>query len=211
MAHSLYILSFGHGEDTAVFYVGCTNDVKRREAEHRNNPFNENHNEYNTFKYQFIRQLKEIGLDFTFTTLHEIEEDADSEYEWVLQFARANQAAGRTFIDGHPLTNMKAGDFLSEILNRPEVRTRSDIQTYREARANRVSSLERGESPSPSAKTNEAWLKIKSELVANKKPERHYTMSECEADPERLARIKAQTEIMIKRQALIDATRTMEK
>ena len=205
MAHSLYTLSFGSGEDTAVFYVGCTNDVRRREAEHRNNPFNENHNEYNTFKYQFIRQLREVGMNFVFTALHQIEEDADSEYEWVLQFARANQAAGRTFIDGHPLTNMKAGDFLSEILNRPEVRTRSDIAQYRTARANRVSSLERGESPSPSARTSQAWLEIQAALASAKKPERHYTMSEVEADPERIERLRKQTEVMMKRQAELDA------
>lgn len=206
MAHSLYTLSFGSGEDTAVFYVGCTNDVKRREAEHRNNPFNENHNEYNTFKYQFIRQLREVGMDFAFTALHQIEEDADSEYEWVLQFARANQAAGRTFIDGHPLTNMKAGDFLSEILNRPEVRTRSDIVQYRKtAQENRMRSLERAKGETPSPKANPAWDKLRAELAAAKKPERHYTMSECEADPERLERLRKQTEAMMKRQAEIDA------
>ena len=210
MAHTLYTLSFGSGDDTAVFYVGCTNDVARREREHRTNPFNSNHNEYNTFKYQFIRQLKEIGLDFAFTALHEIEEDADSEYEWVLQFARANQVAGRTFIDGHPLTNMKAGDFLSEILNRPEVRTRSDIQHYRASRANRVTSLERGESTSPRASTNEAWIKIQADLAAAKKPERHYTMTESmDLHEERLARIRAETEILMKRQAELDAKATL--
>lgn len=206
MAHSLYTLSFGSGEDTAVFYVGCTNDVKRREAEHRNNPFNENHNEYNTFKYQFIRKLREVGMDFAFTALHQIEEDADSEYEWVLQFARANQAAGRTFIDGHPLTNMKAGDFLSEILNRPEVRTRSDIVQYcKTAQENRMRSLERAKGEVPSPKANPAWDKLRAELAANKKPERHYTMSECEADPERIERLRKQTEAMMKRQAELDA------
>ena len=208
MAHSLYTLSFGTGDDTAVFYVGCTNDVARREKEHRTNPFNPNHNEYNTFKYQFIRQLAAVGMDFAFTTLHEIEEEQDAEYEWVLAFARQNQAAGRSFIDGHPLTNMKAGDFLSEILNRPEVRTRSDIVQYRANRANRVTSLERGETPSPRASTNEAWIKIQADLAAAKKPERHYTMTESmDQHEERLARIRAETEILMKRQAELDANK----
>ena len=209
MAHTLYTLSFGTGEDTAVFYVGCTNNARRRESEHRTNPFKPDHNEYNTFKYQFIRQLKELGVEFAFTALHEIEEEQDAEYEWVLQFARANQAVGRTFIDGHPLTNMKAGDFLSEILNRPEVRTRSDIVQYRASRANRVSSLERGESPSPRAATNEAWIRIQADLAAAKKPERHYTMTESlDLHEERLARIRAETEILMERQAELDAKAT---
>lgn len=202
MTHSLYILTTGTGSDTAPFYVGCTNDPGRRESEHRTNPFNPNHNEYNTYKYQFIRQLREQGQAFAFVTLHTIEDDRDSEYEWILNFARANRTAGRTFIDGHPLTNMKAGDFLSEILNRPEIRTSTDIKRYRTvSKENRMTSYERDsyETPSPSASANEAWLRIKAELDAVKKPVKRVSWQETEADPERIARMEAQTRVMMSR------------
>jgi hypothetical protein len=132
MQKSVYVLTADNNSsrDPYVFYVGCTNDLKEREAAHRRAAFNPDHQEYNTYKYQWIRQLALEGYDFTFTVVEEncIADDAD-EYSYVLRCAEINCFAGHSFYDGLPLTNMKAGDFLNEMLQR-NIRTPSAIRTF---------------------------------------------------------------------------------
>jgi hypothetical protein len=70
--------------------------------------------------------------------LHEISTDDDTEYEWILKIARMNERLGIEFYDGYPLTNMKAGDLLEELVGCKYVTTKEDITKYREARRNTV-------------------------------------------------------------------------
>lgn len=132
---TLYVLAFEADDEPIVFYVGHTNDIERRRQEHLNNPLNPNHAEYNTYKYQWARSLLEMGIEYKLIPLHKIETDDDTEYEWILKFARRNADAGISFYDGYPLTNMKAGDFLTEIINRKDITTASDITKYRTQRS----------------------------------------------------------------------------
>jgi predicted GIY-YIG superfamily endonuclease len=131
-------------EDTLnVFYVGCTNNVERRRREHNTNPFNTAHPEYNTYKYQYCRQLKQQGRRYR---LHILTDSADitdrsDEYAWILKFADHNREAGIEYYDGYPLTNMKAGDFLEEMLREPTVRTADQIRQYRQTRAQQIQAL----------------------------------------------------------------------
>jgi len=147
MRKSVYVLIADNNsnQDPYVFYVGCTNDVKEREAAHRRAAFDPKHREYNTYKYQWVRQLALEGYDFTFQVVEEncVSDDAD-EYSYVLRCAEINCFAGISFFDGLPLTNMKAGDFLNEMLQR-NIRTPKDIRTFikkreQERTASRVSS-----------------------------------------------------------------------
>lgn len=132
---TLYVLAFEAGNEPIVFYVGHTTDVERRRQEHMMNPLNPNHAEYNTYKYQWARSLIETGIEYKLIPLHKIETDDDTEYEWILKFARRNAEAGIAFYDGYPLTNMKAGDFLGEILHRTEITTAEQITNYRRQRS----------------------------------------------------------------------------
>ena len=132
---TLYTLAFDAAEGPVVFYVGHTNNIKRRRAEHLNNPFNPNHLEYNTYKYRWCRDLDALDIPYVLTPAHEIEDDEDSEYAWILKIARFNLEQGISFIDGYPLTNMKAGDFLTELIAIPEIKTAEDIREYRNAKA----------------------------------------------------------------------------
>jgi hypothetical protein len=61
----------------------------------------------------------------------------------VLKFARDNQTKNITFFDDLPLTNMKRGDFLSEMIGIPSIQTASDIREYRNAQAVRAITYER--------------------------------------------------------------------
>jgi len=138
--HYLYALTFDANPQPVVFYVGHTNNPKRRETEHRAAVRDTANTEY---KYQWCRQLEAVGVKWDFVVLGEIEDDEDAEYEWVLKFARDNKSKDIAFIDDLPLTNMKAGDFLHEILDRPEIRTKKQIKQYREERKQRATDYER--------------------------------------------------------------------
>lgn len=126
--HYLYTLVFDADPEPVVFYVGHTNDPKRRETEHRRAALDPRNTEY---KYQWCRNLAAVGVAWQFIVVGEIGTDEDSEHEWVLRFARHNQDLGIEFIDQLPLTNMKAGDFLAEILADRSISTRDEIREYR--------------------------------------------------------------------------------
>jgi predicted GIY-YIG superfamily endonuclease len=134
---TLYTLVF-EADEPVVFYVGHTNNTDRRWREHITNAFNENHAEYDTYKYRWIRGMKEVGIECSMVVLHEIEDDDDTEYEWILKFARANERKDIKFYDGYPLTNMKAGDLLEEIIDLLYVNTKQDIGTYRKAKQHTI-------------------------------------------------------------------------
>jgi hypothetical protein len=129
---SIYTLSFQNppdNEETVVFYVGRTNDPKRRIGEHRSKSL---HLDDETYKYQIIRKLDEHGIPWELTVIAEnISDETESEYEYVLLFARHNQNKGVTFINGHPLANMKNGDILTEIIDDYSIVTNTDIKRYR--------------------------------------------------------------------------------
>ena len=130
MKKSVYVLIADNNSDPYVFYVGCTNDLKERQAAHRRAAFNPDHAEYNTYKYQWIRHLAEQGQDFVFEVVEEncVTDDAD-EYSYILRCAEINRFSGISFFDGLPLTNMKAGDYLNEMLH-SKIRTPQDIRKF---------------------------------------------------------------------------------
>jgi hypothetical protein len=129
---SIYTLSFQNppdNEETVVFYVGRTNDPERRLSEHKSK--SKDLAEL-TYKYQIIRKLDEHKIDWEMTVIAEnISDETESEFEYVLLFARHNQNKGVTFINGYPLANMKAGDILTEIIDDYSIVTNSDIKRYR--------------------------------------------------------------------------------
>lgn len=133
--HYLYTLVFDAEPEPVVFYVGHTGDPKRRETEHRTAARDSANTEY---KYQWARELAAVGIKWDFVVIGLIEDDEDSEYEWILKFARRNQDLGITFIDELPLTNMRAGDFLEEILADRTITTREEIREYRHQRSQAV-------------------------------------------------------------------------
>lgn len=126
--HHLYALVFEAEPENVIFYVGHTNDLKRRETEHRSAVRNESNTEY---KYRWCRYLEAVGIEWHMVDLGLIEDDEDTEYAWVLKIARDNIDRGIEFIEGLPLTNMKAGDFLEEILHKREIATNEQIRNYR--------------------------------------------------------------------------------
>jgi hypothetical protein len=136
----LYTLVFDAEPNPVVFYVGRTNDPERRLAEHRRAVKDLEHTEY---KYAWARQLEAVGVSWDLVVIDEINDDEDSEYAWVLKFARDNQSKHISFIDDLPLTNMKRGDFLSEMISIPSIETADDIREYRNAQAVRAISYER--------------------------------------------------------------------
>lgn len=128
---SIYTLSFLNPPDDepVVFYVGRTNDPTRRIGEHRSKSL---HLDDQTYKYQIIRKLDENNIPWELTVIAEnINDEAESEYEYVLLFARHNYQMDITFINGYPLANMKAGDILTEIIDDPSIVTNTDIKRYR--------------------------------------------------------------------------------
>jgi predicted GIY-YIG superfamily endonuclease len=207
MTHSLYTLSFDAPDGPIVFYVGCTNNPDRREREHKTNPFNENHAEYMTFKYQFCRMLaaKEQAYKLD-VIIDDIGSDEDSEYEWVLNFARHNTENGYEFLNGYPLTNMKAGDFLSEIINRPEVRTASDIKKYKADKIAKLKAISYKRNREIEGPVNPAWTALKAkmevesvayieqcELKSRKKAEAQAAEIAMLTSDDRMARLAAET------------------
>lgn len=168
---TLYVLAFDADDEPIVFYVGHTTDIERRRQEHMANPLNPNHSEYNTYKYQWARSLIEMGIEYKLIPLHKIETSDDTEYEWILKFARRNAEANISFYDGYPLTNMKAGDFLSEILNKQEITTAAEITNYRKQRS--ISYLRDGTGElTPIGKKIVAELQIYAEKIRQENAEK---------------------------------------
>lgn len=240
MKHSVYTLSFmieGRAEPV-VFYVGHTNNPERREREHMTNPFNTEHGEYDTMKYRWCRSLRELNIDYGFAVVTDILlGDEDSEYAWILRFAHDNQAKGITFYDGLPLTNMRAGDFLSEMLAE-NVRTVNEVKQFRERkqaeRTRRAITYHRlnpddfptakdvrlghidtnAVTPEPISRMGRLgheWLKNYKELSwkeftneisqAEKQQQKNKKYQELLADPARQARIRAETERLMREDA----------
>ena len=210
--HSLYGLCFMAGDTPIIFYVGHTNNVERRRSEHLNNPFNANHAEYMTMKYQWCRSLRDMGIDYDLTVIVDnISDDEDSEYEWILKIARDNESKGHTFYDDMPLTNMKAGDFLSEIMADKSIRTASDIKAYRQQRIEEskpTGFYKKAEldyfNPTPRPLTQRAqdlaeWMNSRVdepfvEMERRKRAEREQQYQAMMNDPARIARIQAETQ-----------------
>jgi hypothetical protein len=125
---TVYALFFTIGDKRIYFYVGRSNDVTRREAEHRRAAKNLNET---TDKYRWIRQLEASGIEWHLETVCLlVEDEADSEYEWVLRIARNNLHDGITFFDGLPLTNLRRGDFLEEMLRDTTVNTAAQVKQW---------------------------------------------------------------------------------
>jgi len=193
--HYLYTLKFESIQGDVVFYVGHTNDPKRRETEHRGAAKNLDNQEY---KYQTCRTLDAKGVRWYFEVAGEIDNDEDSEYEWVLKYARANQDLGITFIDGLPLTNMRRGDFLEEILADRTINTASEIREYRQDRKNRVSSYP---GSGIGANASRVITKLNDQVEANRILRHEQRLKEIEreqkyqamiSDPTRADRIRAE-------------------
>jgi hypothetical protein len=133
--NSIYALSFKYEDEDVTFYIGRSNDIARRKAEHQRNAFSPNHAEYNTDKYRWIRSLCDVKVDFKLTVVVDaVTTDEDTEYAVVLDAARLNRLKGITFYEGFPLCNMRRGDLLDEMLARPDIKTRTDIKAFREKR-----------------------------------------------------------------------------
>jgi putative ubiquitin-RnfH superfamily antitoxin RatB of RatAB toxin-antitoxin module len=151
-----------------------------------------------------------LGIGWNFIVITEIEDDEDSEYEWILKFARKNKELGITFFDDLPLTNMKAGDFLTEIINDRSINTRDEIKLYRqiyELSKTAVTYEREGVEPTAQAQAvidetlEQAAVSRQAAAIALvKQQERDRAYEAMINDPKRIARIKAETE-----QLMIDA------
>ena len=199
----LYTLVFDAAPKPVVFYVGRTNDPKRREAEHRRGVADTTTTEY---KYQFARQLEQCEVEWDFVVINEILDDQDSEYEWVLKFARDNQRRGIEFIDGYPLCNMRAGDLLEELIGDTKVNSAVEIKQWRERRAQTISYTRESQaitSPKTQAiisnihqAADESRLQQQREEI--KKLERDVSYEIMLNDPLRTERIRKQTNDLLK-------------
>jgi hypothetical protein len=136
--------------------------------------------------------------------LHEIATDDDTEYEWILKFARMNEQHGIEFYDGYPLTNMKAGDLLTDIIDLPYITTKEDITKYRQARQHTVTYTKNNGQQATSFTTKGAAIIAELQRQADKsRAERHrQTIKQIArnakqqidlADPGREAKLKKQT------------------
>lgn len=129
---SVYALVFNSGTRDICFYVGRTNDTARRLKDHRskvNDPLD------TTLKYRFMRELERGGYEWRMEVLTDFaEDDEDTEYEWVLRIARNNRFDGISFYEDMPLTNMKRGDFLEEMLQERDLNTAKQIREWRQVR-----------------------------------------------------------------------------
>jgi hypothetical protein len=110
------------------------------------NAVNTNHKEYNTYKYRFIRELNDNNVVWDLTVLSteiEVDEKTD-EYSWILTIARENEMNDNLFYDDTPLTNMKAGDFLEEMLKDKELSgDPQSVKNWITTREQKASSYER--------------------------------------------------------------------
>jgi len=219
---TLYTLFFeAEPGNPVVFYVGHTNDVDRRWTEHITNAFNENHQEYDTYKYRWIRSLRDIGIECQMDVLHEISTDDDTEYEWILKFARMNTRLGIEFYDGYPLTNMKAGDLLEELINCEYVNTKEDITRYRQAKHHTITYTRSDGRQAESFTVQGAAIiaelqrtadafRIKQHKETIKKIARRQQQQIDLADPEREAKLKQQTLDLLHRELLEGAIKWQE-
>jgi len=204
--HFLYTLVFDAEPEPVVFYVGHTNDPKRRSTEHRSCAKDPANTEY---KYRWCRELAALGIGWNFVVIGEIEDDEDSEYEWVLRFARKNKELGITFFDDLPLTNMKAGDFLTEIINDRTISSRDEIKAYRIKREQQLTVDYNRVKPTAKAQAiidktleqaQQSQLEnAKKELEKLNKEAKHTAMLN---DPERIERIRKQTADLMKMELL---------
>lgn len=210
--HHIYGLQFVANDQPIVFYVGHTNDLERRSDEHLRNSQNPRHAEYNTEKYQWCRSLREQGLEFELVPLQlAAVADEDSEYEWILRQARTNILAGVSFYDGSPLCNMKGGDFIWEMMADKAIKTAKDIKTYRQKkykieteRRSYIRDFGGDVEPTAQAKKIIDWLKqdgerrsLLADVEAKRQQEAEGKYNAMLSDPERINRIKQQTERMM--------------
>lgn len=137
--NSIYVLICEINGQQIPFYIGRSHNIKQRQRQHARAANDPTHAEYNTYKYQMIRQIQEEGDKWWLEELYEPEEvtDKTDEYCAILQTARYNieNGYGEAFW-GNPLTNMKAGDFLSEMLQDKNLHsyTRSTVNDWIEKR-----------------------------------------------------------------------------
>jgi hypothetical protein len=129
---SVYGLVFNNGVRDICFYVGRTEDTDRRLKEHRRlckDPLE------TTAKYRFIRELEEQGIEWRMEIFTNMAvDDDDTEYEWVLRIARNNRHDGIAFYNEMPLTNLRRGDMLEEMLAEPQLNTAQQIKEWRQIR-----------------------------------------------------------------------------
>jgi len=209
---TVYTLAYMDSGEPIVFYVGHTNNIERRRREHAVNPLNPEHAEYDTYKYRFCRGLLEAGIEYALTPIVEIETQLDSEYEWILKFARDNEQRGIRFFDGYPLTNMKAGDFLEDLIKETDITTADQIRHWRaERRAREQFDYERDGNAEQSETAQELikLFKLQGEdlrLERYKKEARELKRlvreREMLASPERQEMIKQQTIDLLKQELL---------
>lgn len=210
--HHIYGLWFAAEDQEIVFYVGHTTNLERRREEHLTNAFNPRHAEFDTEKYRWCRSLREQGLEYDLKPLALfVKDDDNSEYEWILRQARENIDLGITFYNGMPLCNMKAGDFLDEMLANRAIKTAKDIQDFK----NRRLQIERerrsylrdfsGDAePTAQAQKIINWLQQDAErrqqiaeVEAKQRLEREGKYKAMLSDPERQERIRLETERMM--------------
>jgi len=211
-AHHIYGLQFKAGDDTVIFYVGHTNDLERRATEHQVNSANPKHAEYNTEKYQWCRSLREQGLEFELVPLQLFAStDEDSEYEWILRQARQNIQQGISFYNDSPLCNMKGGDFIWEMMADRNIRTAKDIKTFRQnkhkierERRSYLRDFSGTAEPTAQAQKIIDWLHRDGErrqqladVEAKRQQDRAAKYATMLNDPERIKRIKQETERMM--------------
>ena len=180
MKKSVYVLT---ARDPDIkFYVGCTSDPTRRLNEHKTNAVNINHPEYNTYKYRFIRELNDNYVKWDMTVLStelEVDETTD-EYSWILKIARENKIKDHRFYDDNLLTNMKAGDFLEEMLKDKELSgDPQSVKKWITTREQKATSYERNPNRPPAitdlydeANRNVAIRKQEEEIKVEKKIKR---------------------------------------
>jgi predicted GIY-YIG superfamily endonuclease len=125
---SVYHLYFMVGDRKITYYIGRTGDVKRREREHR---LAVKDTQEQTDKYRWSRQLEQSGIEWKMEVLSDmVEDNLESEYEWVLRAARNNRHDNIKFYNELPLTNLRRGDFLEEMLAEPTVNTAEQIRDW---------------------------------------------------------------------------------
>jgi predicted GIY-YIG superfamily endonuclease len=203
----LYTLTFDAAESPVVFYVGRTNNPKRRLAEHRYAVKDLTNQEY---KYRWCRELEAIDIEWNLVVIGQVENDEDSEYEWVLKFARKNREQSINFIEDLPLTNMKRGDFFEEMIAERTINTAADIREYRLQRAEEAKAIPfvkaatydmSGTTPEPTgilAKVMAEWMRNRApgkfqDFAKEKIQQRELEYQKLINDPARIERIKQAT------------------
>lgn len=210
--HHIYGLFFTVDEQDIVFYVGHSNNLERRREEHLTNAVNPNHAEYLTEKYRWCRSLREQGIDYDLKPLQLwVSTDEASEYAWILRQARENIEHGITFYDGMPLCNMKAGDFLDEMLADRSITTAKDVKEFKNKRLqiererrSYLRDFSGTAEPTAQAQKIIDWFKKdseqrqqKAEDAAKKRMAREGKYNAMLSDPERQERIRIETERMM--------------